>query len=138
MGFNFNGLQASVTISGVLPTGPTELSATQTRVTRTFANIYVADTVQTVFTPTAGKTLYVTNVVVTTSVAGTSAWRVGDNIAGASYQANTLLSNCMGGVITAGQSIFINLDVPMIVATALKFIGGGNGIYHVAFTGWEE
>lgn len=138
MGFSFNGLSgAAVTISGSLTTTPA--SSGSTNVMGCYQKAATtADTAYTIKTPTVSKTLYITSLTVCTN--GTALLRIGDNISGNAYQADTAFNNCLIFDASAAASPLTEtfvFPVPMSVATALKLISSGTSTVEITWSGYE-
>lgn len=137
MSFQFNGLTASVSVTGQLSASIPDMPSGATRVNKNFNSaIAIANTAYTVYTPAGGKTLYITDLYISNSLTTTSVLRVGDNISGNANQPDTLLT---GACHMGGQYTFTNFHftVPMSIATALKVICANTGNAFISFSGWE-
>jgi len=77
MGFQFNGLQASVTISGAVGVGAAQYATSQTFKTYYSSSFALDGSMQIVITPTAGKIAYITYIKYTAPAGGTT-WTVDD------------------------------------------------------------
>ena len=135
MAFSFNGLSgAAVTLSGavtqtLLPTGATQIQKFQTR-------DLVANTPETYYTPTAGKTLYITTLFVGTNGA-TDNVNVGDNITGNAQQLNTSRDNGINVDTPVAASWAIHFPIPLKIVNALVGNTSTNANISIGFVGYE-
>ena len=107
MSFQFNGLKAAVSISGTVATGLVQPSATQTPLYYS-ANEGVNAAYATKLTPTAGKTIYLTDLVV--QGGGSIIVYIADN--------GTEKFEMFTG--TASQSLIVHFVTPIRISTTLQ------------------
>lgn len=110
-----------------LPTGATPISKF---LTHTFAGTATI----TVYTPTAGKKLYITAANLYSTSSGTLAF--GDNIA--AWAADDTIYEGFYARFAATTNVPFFFQAPMVVSTALKlYAGAANGFCIISFEGYE-
>jgi len=125
MGFQFNGLKAAVTISGTVATGLAQPSSSQAVVS--YSGSPVLDTTyQTLITPTATKTFYLTDIILPNT-----------------FTLNILLSDngTQKLLVRSGnvdQPIVISLNTPIPFTTTVQAkVSSGNGTAPMTLVGFE-
>jgi hypothetical protein len=96
-----------------------------------------ANAIATVFTPTAGKTAYITDMI----VGGDSAsfWRIGDALAGNAWGNPLTPSDSFGAYAAANFVIAHHFATPLKIATTLDIQFYTATVSHTfCFVGWEE
>jgi len=135
MGFGFNGLSAEVQITGDVSTVPPgELDVGKTRIQIATSRDDLTS-VETLYTPTSGKVLFITSIVFVHGVAAAVA--VGDGITGIPSH-NAATANCISAYMAANQQWSMSFSIPFKVETALKAAASSTGNFYCSFTGWEE
>lgn len=126
MTFQFNGLNAQVTISGVVQTGLNQPASNQT--IRNYSSISTALTTnyQTFLTPTAGKIFYLTDIILCHSSAQVF---LSDN--------GTEFLNVQESNGTSITPTIINLKTPIPIVTALQMKSNGSNTIGASLIGFE-
>lgn len=91
------------------------------------------NTAYTLYTPAAGKTLYITSLIVELDANGR--FRFGDNITG-NGGANSV--NSVMFSLLASEPAFISFPVPLKIVTALVAISSATTTAYASWVGWEE
>lgn len=136
MTVGFSGVQANVSISGAV-----QVTGSTTPPTYPISGAYqkgtiTANTMFTVFTPTAGRTAWITSLSVSNATAGNV--QVCDNLgnsplADSTSTANMLYFQCT----TAGVMQYMTFPTPFKIGTAMKVQGNGTGAVTVNWVGYE-
>lgn len=113
---------------------PGDIPATYTRIVKTFCKVFGAGGASNIYTPTGGKNLYVTQIVIGNTAAGYV--KIGDNVSAAMGD-GAIYDAAVTGYTIANSSVVINFNVPMKVSTVLNMYVGQAGTVIVSFIGWE-
>lgn len=136
MGFQFNGLKAAVTISGSVGIGFPSPTTNQTIVQKAYGKGYqaiTAGTGATLYTVTAGKTLYISSLTVCGALGAANSIEIRDNGSGGTiiYGSRTY----EGTSETYARQTF---PTPLKFSTNVWIDVAANASITWAFSGWEE
>lgn len=132
--------QAVVTTGGRLNVSvePTStLSSERTYKAQGFRQSTAANTQYTVYTPTGGKSLYITSLWISNGAASTF-FRWGDNVGASAIASATPTANQFQSSLAAGATYFFQFAVPLKISTALTVSCDTANDLHVNFVGYEE
>lgn len=136
MSFYFNGAQANVTLntSGTTEITPTgEMPANKTPIVKSYSNNFGAAGSATYYTPTAGKILYITSIIMTGSPV--AYFRFGDNITAAAAH-GTLYDNSVM-VYPNGIAVQLLFPIPLKIAVKLQVYVTSATAVCLNFAGYE-
>lgn len=113
---------------------PPNLTTSQTKVAKCLNHSFGGAGIYTFYTPTTGKTLYISALTIATN--GAAALKFGDNVSNA-LVADTSYEGMLSRV-GAADHIELSFPIPLKISTALNLYASGAVDVHMGFSGWEE
>lgn len=134
--YDNRGVQ-EVELSGGITSSLPQPSTAQTIITRAGRQGPTLNAEYVIYTPTAGKTLYITSFIL--SCGASQAIRIGDNLSGNADISSGTFTNTAGIFLfpPANSVEVFTFPTPMPVATELSLIVGGTSDVRWSFIGYE-